>query len=75
MDTPERTVREIYKMDSKLAYSIDETSQISNTGRTAIYDAINRGELVARKRGTRTLILSEDLKVWLERLPKLKTSN
>jgi excisionase family DNA binding protein len=62
-------------MDSKLAYSIDETSQISNTGRTAIYDAINRGELVARKRGTRTLILSEDLKAWLERLPKLKTSN
>jgi excisionase family DNA binding protein len=62
-------------MDSKLAYSIDETSQISNTGRTAIYDAINRGELVARKRGTRTLILSEDLKAWLERLPKLKTNN
>ena len=62
-------------MDSKFAYSIDETSQISNTGRTAIYDAINRGELVARKRGTRTLILSEDLKAWLERLPKLKTNN
>ena len=33
--------------------------------RTSIYEALKRGELLAHKRGTRTLILRKDLDHWL----------
>lgn len=62
-------------MERKLAFTILEAAEVSTSGRTSIYDAINRGELVARKRGSRTLILAEDLKAWLEGLPQFATSN
>ena len=53
----------------QLAYNISEASQVANTGRTAIYEAIRSGELRAVKRGRRTLILADDLRRWLENLP------
>ena len=55
-----------------LAYSIPEVCKNSNSGRTTVYKAINDGELVAHKRGSRTLIFSSDLERWLNSLPKIE---
>jgi excisionase family DNA binding protein len=60
-------------MESSLAYSIAEACARSGIGRTAIYDMINAGQLTARKRGRRTLILADDLRRCLELLPPIDT--
>ena len=56
-------------MDAKLAYTILEAIEAGAGSRTKVYEAINSGDLKARKRGTRTIILVEDLKAYLEALP------
>jgi len=59
-------------MQNLLAHSIAEASARSGIGRTAIYELINSGQLPARKRGRRTLILAEDLQQFLASLPSVK---
>ncbi len=44
-------------------------------GRTSFYDAIRRGDLVARKLGRRTVILDSDLRRWLDELPRLTSAS
>jgi excisionase family DNA binding protein len=58
-------------MESSLAYSIAEACTRSGIGRTAIYDMIKTGQLTARKRGRRTLILADDLRRCLQSLPPI----
>ena len=53
----------------KLALSVLETANATGVGRDKISEAINSGVLPARKLGTRTLILTEDVKIWLSGLP------
>jgi Helix-turn-helix domain len=55
----------------KLGYSIDEAVDASGSSRTEIYEAIKGGQLKARKRGRRTIILDDDLRDYLRRLPQL----
>jgi excisionase family DNA binding protein len=55
-----------------IVYNISEACEAGRTGRTALYDAIRKGELRAVKRGRRTLILADDLRKWLENLPAVK---
>jgi hypothetical protein len=58
-----------------LAFSIPQACEASCSGRTKIYEAINAGELIARKRGKRTLILAEDLQRWVKSLPQMKVKH
>lgn len=68
-------------MHNPLALTIAEASARSGIGRTAIYELINSGQLPARKRGRRTLILAEDLQRCVRSLPfitlkpNIQTSN
>ena len=61
--------RDQMPMNTPLAYSIEQACEIANIGRTSIYDAIKSSKLIARKNGRRTVILAEDLRLWLQDLP------
>lgn len=50
--------------------TLHDASIVSGIGRTKLYEAISRGELKARKFGSRTLILREDLVGFLKSLPE-----
>lgn len=52
-----------------LALTMTEAAQVSGLSRTALYEALNRRELVARKSGRRTLIGYADLQAYLASLP------
>ena len=55
----------------KLAYSIAELSQISEIGRSFLYEEIKAGRLVVTKARRRSLVLYDDALAWLATLPKL----
>ena len=57
-----------------LAYSIDEYSEVSNLGRSFLYQEIRNGKLEARKAGRRTIILHDEGQRYLNALPELKPS-
>jgi len=42
---------------------------MTNISRSALYEAIKEGSLIARKRGARTVITAADGLAWLEGLP------
>ena len=55
-----------------IAFTISEACAAARAGRTAIYQAIGSGDLRAVKRGRKTLILSEELRRWVESLPAVQ---
>ena len=56
-------------MSDTLAYTIPDACRISAASRSAIYRAVKAGELTLRKRGTRSLILADELPRWHQSLP------
>ncbi|UQR66180.1 helix-turn-helix domain-containing protein [Bradyrhizobium sp. C-145] len=62
--------KEAVPIADKLSLSTEEASALTGIGLTSIRQAVNREALVARKHGTRTIILREELEAWLKTLPK-----
>ena len=58
----------------RLAYKITEVPQVAPVCKTKVYEAINSGELRARKKGASTIIMRDDLEAWLRSLPDYKPS-
>jgi len=56
----------------KMAYSIPEAAEATSFGRTLLYDDIAAGRLKAKKRGTRTYILADELRRYLDSMPDAK---
>ena len=59
-------------MDTPLALSIPDAVRLSGCSRSALYVALKRGDLIARKAGRRTLISFADLQDYLASLPEYK---
>lgn len=55
-------------MTQKLSFSIKEASAVIGCGLTKVYEVLNDGSLPGRKLGRRTIILKEDLELFLSNL-------
>jgi excisionase family DNA binding protein len=69
-----RASAEEIKATEHLALSVSEAGQLIGIGRTAVFNEIREGRLLAKKCGRRTLILRSDLDTWLATLPDRKYS-
>jgi excisionase family DNA binding protein len=56
-------------MDTPIAVTIPDAVRLSGCSRSALYEALKRGDLTARKAGRRTLIIFSDLEAYLASLP------
>lgn len=56
-------------MATPIAVTIPDAVRLSGCSRSALYLALRRGELTARKAGRRTLINYADLQAFLASLP------
>ncbi len=64
---------QIEKYLGQLGYTISDAVSVTGIGRTSIYKAIADGQLRAVKNGRRTLILTDDLERFLNRLTPMET--
>ena len=60
------------KAGPKLAFSVHEAARATCIGQSTLKEEIRAGHLPARKRGSSTIILAEELSAYLARLPQLK---
>jgi Helix-turn-helix domain len=54
------------------AYTIADVCAMTRLGRTSVYGAIKSGALVVRKWKRRTIVLPEDVDIFLKNLPKAR---
>ena len=62
------TEKHMRDAEMRMAHSIEEAAEITNVGRTKIYEAIRNNELRTLKVGRRRLVRTEALRDWLRRL-------
>ena len=55
------------------ALTVEEAAELARLSRSTIYLALQAGSLIGIKVGRRTLILPEDLRVFLENLPRFES--
>lgn len=60
--------------DEKLAFHINDAVGAGAGSRSEIYEALKRGDLKAKKRGRRTIILRDDLQAYLASLPDYRAA-
>jgi excisionase family DNA binding protein len=53
----------------KLALGVVEAAKAAGVGRTTLFEAIRKGQIVAKKVGRRTIITTEELDAWIKALP------
>lgn len=56
-------------MQAPIAVTIPDAVKATGMSRSALYEALKRGDLTARKAGRRTLISFADLEAYLANLP------
>jgi hypothetical protein len=61
-------------LSERLSVSPEEASALTGIGLTSIREAITSGNLRAKKHGRRTIVLPDDLRVWLKTLPDARKS-
>lgn len=54
---------------SRAAYSVRDLIDAYGVGKTKLYEEVSAGRLTARKFGTRTLFLAEDVDRWVKTWP------
>lgn len=59
-------------MTPPIALTVPDAVKASGMSRSAIYEAMKRGDLVARKAGRRTLIPFAELQAYLASLPSFQ---
>ena len=52
-----------------LDYSVDQAAKLVSISRRQLYEEIGSGRLLTKKVGKRRLVLSEDLRNWLQTRP------
>lgn len=62
-------------MNSPIAVTIPDAVKATGMSRSALYEAMKRGDLPARKAGRRTLIRVTDLESYLASLPTFETTD
>lgn len=60
------------KMQKPITVTIPDAVAASGMSRSALYEALKRGDLIARKAGRRTLISIADLEAYIASLPKFQ---
>jgi excisionase family DNA binding protein len=75
MDKTPPAARDLSELSQQMALSVKEACRLARVGRTQLYEAINAGELRAKKRGVTTLILQAELSRWLENLPDFEAGS
>jgi excisionase family DNA binding protein len=61
----------VVPLAERLSMSPEEASALTGFGLTTIRQAISDEELIGRKKGTRVIVLQDDLKTWLKSLPPI----
>ena len=56
-------------MQTPIAVTIPDAVRATGMSRTAIYDALKRQDIIAKKAGRRTLIYFADLQAYMASLP------
>ena len=59
-------------MNVPIAVTIPDAVKLSGMSRTALYDALKRRDITAKKAGRRTLIAFADLQAYLASLPSYR---
>ena len=59
--------------ERQIAYSVSHAAEATDCGRSLIYQALGRGDLIGRKLGDRTILPIWEIIRWLDSLPAYKS--